>query len=242
MRALTILLFIGLFGCASEIHRSVAIPSKWEAPTLYLRLPEEMSANDPRIDIVKEMCKEFTIRLYDAFDGQIYVRKFVICNPSLARETEPGMMTLFEPNQIFIRHSETWMDSPPLRPGYSWIVITDDIKRSAGTLIHEWLHSYIGLGDEYKRATDRENAQTTSCPIDPKQRLDDSACIMLTANHRELCRSSNHNPDTDQGKEPCYEFAARVLAESRLAFIKVPKHRIVGPFDAPTPIIEVRLR
>jgi hypothetical protein len=246
MRALAILLLLGLVGCTPEIRpQFVVVPQRWAAPPLYIRLPEDVAEGDYRIDLVKELCKEFAVRLYDAFDGQIYVRHFVICNPSLLSERESGVVTLFQPDKVFIQHSETAMGNPPLRPGRSWVMMPmtmNGIKTAGGTMIHEWLHSYIGLGDEYKRATDRENEPTTSCPISPTRRVADSACIMFTADHRELCRPDNHNPGTDQGKESCYAFAARVLAESRLAFIKVPDHRIMGPFDPPTLVIEVRLK
>lgn len=253
--ALLILLF-GLAGCTPDlrplspvptVEELMQLPRQWEVPTLYVRLPEEMSANDYRIELAKKLCQEFAIRLYDAFDGQAYVHRFVICNPSLVPERQAGMMNLFENGTIILYHNETYAGDPPFHPGYSYIEMphsADYIPHRAGTMLHEWLHAYVGLGDEYKHRNEPGNQPTTSCPLHPQssKAIDEHACVMNDSSRRELCRPSNHNPDTDQGKTDCYTYAAIMLAKARIALIIVPDHRIEGPTNPPTPVIEVRLK
>jgi hypothetical protein len=250
---LALLLAVALFvGCSSSdlgpAYKIVFnMPRIWEAPTLYVRLPEDVKAGDLSIEYATAMCKEFAIRLYDVFDGQAYVPKFIICNPSVVGERESGMCNLFKYGSL-LYHNESYMGDPPLRPGRFYCNIplsAATIDSFAGVMLHEWLHTFVGLGDEYKKAGVPGNTMTTSCPLDPNsaKNLEDNSCVMyLSRSRRELCRPENHNPDTDEGKESCYTKAARVLFENRLAFIRVPDHCIKGPFNPPTPIIEIRLK
>lgn len=240
--------------CSSDIAPSPLaykivhnMPRKWEAPVLYVRLPEEVREGAFDIDMAKELCKELAIRLYDAFDGQVYIAEFVIVNPSLRGEREEGTCTLFKTGSI-LYHNESYVGDPPMHPGRFYCTIpagANYVAWCAGTMLHEWLHTFIGLGDEYKHAGDPGSDMNTSCPLNPnsEKNLEENSCVMyLSRSRRELCRPQNHNPDTDQGKEACYTKAARVLFENQLAFIRVPTKVMKGPLDAPTPKITVRLK
>lgn len=223
------------------------MPRKWEAPVLYVRLPEAAKEGDKSIEMAKALCKEFAIRLYDAFDGQVYISEFVIVNPSVLGEREEGMCNLFRTGSL-LYHNEAYVGNPPLHPGRFYCTIPEGdnyVQWCAGTMLHEWLHTFIGLGDEYKHAGDPGSDMNTSCPLDPlsEKNLDENACVMyLSRTRRELCRPENHNPNTDEGKESCYAKAARVLFENRLAFIRVPTKTIKGPLDAPAPKITIKLK
>lgn len=238
-------------GCSPEslsYNDVTRLPHKWEVQTIYIRLPYEMGPYDPNIEIVKVICREFAIRLYDAFDGQAFAPEFVICNPSVILERKPGVINFFEKCRNTDLITETFMGNPPDRPGRSYVEMPSSllgVDAAAGAMLHEFLHSYVGLGDEYKHSSDEGNRRTTDCPKLPYSStgISSNACVMdHDETRRELCLQKDHNPDTDQGKESCYEYVARVLFEHRLAFILVPKETIHGPTDAPTPIIEVRLK
>lgn len=252
MRLLSILLLFLFAACTPTIDRFTDyenatyeqiknLPSRWEAPTLCVRLPEDVKEGDYSIEIAMALCQELAIRVYDAFDGQVYIPKFVIYNPSLARERDPGMCNLFKFGDI-VHHSESYVRNPPLEPGRFYCLMpssNNGIGYYAGTLLHEWLHTFIGLGDEYKLKGEVGNKIDTRCPLD----LDDSgSCVMyLSQYNRQLCLPANHNPNTDQGKESCYSYAARVLFANRLAFIRVPKKHITH-LDPPKPEIIVILK
>ena len=222
------------------------MPRQWAAPTLYVRLPDDVKLGDPAVELAKQLVTQFAIRIYDAFDGQVYIPEFVICNPSVARERETGMCNLFQSGSVLYRNEA--FSGSPLKPGFFYCVFPVDsgyVGFSAGTMLHEWLHAFIGLGDEYKLPGELGNNMTTSCPLNPTsiENLDGNACVMyLSRTRRELCRPQNHNPKTDQGKEDCYTTAVRVLFENRLAFIRVPDRRIEGPFNPPTPKITIKLK
>lgn len=218
------------------------LPRQWEAPTLYLRLPDDVKANDRSVEYAVALCKEFAIRLYDATDGQVYVSRFVILNPSAANERDEGMCNLFT-KYSKIYKNEAYVSSDPINhPGRFYCQIPSspsEINECAGVMLHEWLHTFIGLGDEYKHAGEVGNTVTTGCPSkEPSE-----SCVMTESRvRRELCRPSNHNPDTDQGKESCYAKLCRVLLDNNLAYIAIPKKFIVGPFDPPTPRIEIKIK
>lgn len=225
------------------------LPRQWEIPTLYVRLPYDMSEYDYNYQLAKTVCSEFAKRLYDAFDGQVYVHKVVLCNPSQVPEKQSGVINLYQNEKIVLYHTETFMGSdPPDRPGYCYVEMPTsllNVDRAASAMIHEWLHAFIGLGDEYKKPRGTGNVRTTDCPSDPftPDGIATNACIMDHDETRhELCLRKDHNPDTDQGKEPCYEFAARVLREHLIASITVPTQTMRGPFNPPTVIIDAKLR
>lgn len=257
MRLVAWLVLILATGCVPSLNSTPnsyeqkvgKLPDKWETPALYVRLPAEAKEGDLSIEFAKKLCQEFAIRIYDVFDGQVYVPEFIIINPSLAKENASGMCNLFNFGDIF-RKNEAYVGSPPLKPGYFYCQIPtgfgkDEISHRAGTMLHEWLHAHIGLGDEYKHKGDPGSDMNTSCPLNPnsERNLDDNCCIMyLSRSRRELCRPGNHNPDTDQGKESCYSYAARVLLENKLALITVPNKTVKGPTNPPTPRITLRLK
>jgi hypothetical protein len=240
-----------LAGCSShdtsvEAYRIVLkMPRVWKAPILYVRLPENVREGHPSIDLAKALCEEFAVRVYDAFDGQVYIPEFVIVNPSLLSERDHGMCNLFVSGSLLYRN-ESYIGNPPLSPGRFYVAIPAsyaDVKINAGIMLHEWLHTFIGLGDEYKKAGEPGNSIDTSCPLDSDTRNETNSCVMyLSRYRRELCRPENHNPNTDEGKESCYAKAARVLFENRLAFIRIPTKTIIGPFDPPTPRITIQLK
>lgn len=219
------------------------LPRKWEAPTLYLRLPNEVKDGDKSIEYAVALCKEFAIRIYDATDGQVYVPRFVICNPSVVHERDEGMCNLFVNKGVTIYKNEAYVSHNPIQhPGRFYCQIPLDageINACAGIMLHEWLHTFVGLGDEYKHAQELGNIPTTSCPLAESK----ESCVMTESRvRRELCRPENHNPDTDQGKESCYAKLSRLMFENRLAYISIPTKTIAGPFDPPTPKIEIRLK
>ena len=231
-----------------DVQTTIAkLPRKWEAPKLYVRLPADVPEGHRFIEMAVALCKEFTVRLYDAFDGQVYISEFVIVNPSLMKEREEGMCNLFEEGSLLYRN-ESYVGNPPLHPGRFYCTIPfreNYVKWCAGTMLHEWLHTFIGLGDEYKREGELGNDMTTSCPLNPnsEKNLDENACVMyLSRSRRELCRPENHNSKTDQGKESCWSKASRVLFENRLALILAPAKPVKGPLDPPTPKITIRLK
>ncbi len=252
MRVAFLLILCLILGCVgdriptpTEVSK---LPRRWEIPTLYVRLPYDMSEYDYNFELAKAVCKEFTKRLYDAFDGQVYVHKIVLCNPSLVPEKQAGVINLYK-NEIILYRTQTFMGSdPPDRPGYCYVEMPTsllNVDRAASAMIHEWLHAFIGLGDEYKKAGVAGNVRTTDCPFHPftPEGISTNACIMDHDETRnELCLRKDHNPDTDQGKEACYEFAARVLRGHLIASITVPIQTIRGPFDPPTVVIELKLR
>lgn len=235
-------------GDLSSYYNVAKLPHKWEVPTIYVRLPYDMREFDEGVQLVSAACREFAIRLYDAFDGQVYVPNIVIVNPSLVPERQPGVITFFEKFRATTLTTETFMGHPPDRPGYSYVEMPSSllgVDAAAGAMLHEFLHSYVGLGDEYKHAREEGNVRTTDCPKFPYSPagISSDACVMdHDRTRRELCLPKDHNPDTDQGKEACYEYAARILFEHHIAFIIVPKETIHGPTDAPVLQIEVRLK
>lgn len=249
-----LILLAGLIGCAGRItipEPSTTyvsrLPRQWEITTLYIRLPRDVNAYDMDIELAKTLCREFAIRVYDAFDGQAYLTKIVICNPSIINEKQAGVINLYQNGTIEVYRTETYMgSSPPDRPGYSYVPMPTSllgIASSASSMMHEWLHAFIGLGDEYRGPHDLGGLRTMDCPENIDDRIATNACIM--DNHvisRELCRKKFHNSKTDQGSEACYDQVVRVLAEHMIANLSVPSKTIPGPLNPPEIIIEVRLK
>lgn len=246
------LIFILLAGCTPvptfllpppviSYEEFIKLPRKWEAPVLYVRLPADVKEEDLSIEYAVALCKEFAIRIYDASDGQIYVPRFIICNPSLLKERDDGMCNLFTPPSLLYRNEAYVGNSPMLHPGRFYCEIprnAGEINECAAVMLHEWLHAFMGLGDEYKHAGEIGNTVTTACPKNY-----DKSCVMASSrSKRELCRPENHNPDTDQGKESCWSKISRLLFENRLAYVRIPEKAIDGPLNPPTPKIEVRLK
>lgn len=218
------------------------LPRQWKAPVLYVRLPEEMEVGDIRIEYARALCKEFAIRLYDATDGQVYVPRFIICNPSLLNERDSGMCNLFKPGSLVYKNEAYIGTSPIQHPGRFYCEIPTSvfsINACAGIMLHEWFHTFVGLGDEYKHAGELGNTVTTGCP---KQYSKDYCVMTESRVRRELCRPDDHNPDTDEGKESCWAKLARVLFENRIAYIHIPDKVVLGPLDPPTPQIDVILK
>lgn len=247
MRVLAILLLFGMLGCTTrELSHSPKLPRRWEVPTIYVRLPYDMLAYDENVALVKVLCEEFAVRVYDAFDGQAVTLKFVICNPSTISERQPGVINLFQKGST--HRNEAFVGISPDHPGYAYVEMPTSlltINRAAGTMVHEWLHAYLGLGDEYKKPGESGNNRSIDCPddINSEHGVKTNACIMdHNESKRELCLPKDHNPGTDQGAESCYEHVARMLFEHHIALITVPTHTIMGPVDPPTPTIKMRLK
>lgn len=248
-----LLVLAAMVGCCGDpevitYSQIVKLPRQWEVPVVYIRLPREMSEWDYELELAKALCREFSVRVYDAFDGQVYIARFEICSPSVIQEKHPGVINLYQNDTVLIYHTETIMGDPPDRPGYAYVPMPTsllNIDSVASAMMHEWLHAYVGLGDEYKPPHTSGSHRTIDCPELPysEHGIKTNACIMdHDDTRRELCLPQDHNPDTDQGKESCYEYAARVLAEHRLALITIPKDTIPGPTNPPTPRIDVRLK
>lgn len=218
------------------------LPRQWEAPTLYVRLPANVKYGDPSIEYATALCKEFAIRLYDATDGQVHISRFVIVNPSVMDERDEGMCNLFDKSSIIYKNEAYVSKDTILHPGRFYCQMPNgpgEINESAGIMLHEWFHTFIGLGDEYKRAGDIGNTVRTGCPLKGRPEF----CVMTESRvRRELCRPENHNADTDQGKESCYAKLARLLLDNNLAYITIPKETILGPYNPPTPKINIVLK
>lgn len=222
------------------------LPKVWVVPELVIRMQADIAPNDPMWENVKKLAIEFNKRLYDAFDGQVRIEKIIIVNASQESEYKSGVGTvIWTYYQPFVDRGVVGLGylGNPARPGHFWTTMyTDekDLGRWASTMVHEWMHSWIGLGDEYRIGEERN----VSCPKDPGIALRDDACVMDRSwLRRELCREKNHNNHTDQGEShgmSCYEYAAKIMREKGVANIKVPPVSIPGPTDPPDPVIEFR--
>lgn len=223
------------------------LPKVWVVPELTIRMQAEISPDDPMWENVKKLVIEFNKRLYDAFDGQVRIEKIIIVNASYVSQTQSRtgtvIWTYFKP---FVDRNAIGLGfvGNPSTPGYFYTTMYNherDLGRCASTMVHEWMHSWIGLGDEYKLG---ENRDGVSCPEDIRIAIRDDACVMDRSWwHRELCREKNHNHKTDQGSEhgmACYEYAAKIMREKGVANITVPPVAVPGPTDPPDPKVEFR--
>jgi hypothetical protein len=188
--------------------------------------------------MITKMLKDFNVLLYDAFDGQIRINKFKIYGNTKIGATHPGVANLYPaPDKDKGYYPHGFATGLPHKPRETYSPAFYD--GSARILIHEFLHSWLGLYDEYQDGKGEE----ARCPELLQQHLDSDACLMNNHWHKtELCRKEDHNPYTEQGerrKMPCYEWAAEVIKKFLYVELVVPEEQIEGPTDPPEPKFEI---
>jgi hypothetical protein len=181
--------------------------------------------------------------LFDMFDGQVYIAKFVVYAPSNILERDRGISNIYLPeDQCSTCNPHAIGLGTPYRPGYFFTPLprTDSgMAYEAVTMTHEFLHAWVGVADEYRT----EDGTDARCP---ESFSFDGPCIMSHYDYfsMHLCRPDTHNENTWQHQlsgMSCYELAKKNLAESYVGDITIPDEYIRGPKDVPKAEIVFKL-
>lgn len=235
------LAFSALLAGCSIFGSTDRYPEVWAVPEVRVRITWPIAAGDPVIEEIRDLLEMTNIRIYDATDGQVRVAKFVVYPPNLLGEHESGVWNVIPTDTSAKSHGHATVGDPQY-PGYFHSQIQGGsytVDMSGGTGAHEWFHAYIGLIDEYKR----EDGSPAKCPESIVVRVLESSCIMYSSNRSELCRPDNHSDKTrqhDRRGMSCYEWLKKVMEEKGKGVIQIPDEHLIGPSDAPSPIIEFK--
>lgn len=217
--------------------QKVKAQTVWEIPEIIVSVDfdhDHDEHNDERLNKVIELCKAFNVRLYDALDGQVCVKRFTIAyrKQNIGHERGVAIISRFSDGQHGHRNGR------PNNPEAFHVRLHRDgseLRQQAGTMFMEFAHSYFGCLDEYED----NNHEDAKCPSSSYDREYYDACIMYrTGRYTELCRPGNHNHYTEQGQTrhmSCYEWIAKVTRESGKGEIIIPSSHISGPTNPPNP-------
>lgn len=240
-RCVLLIIFpLNLLGCGIlGIGSHEQCPEVWVIPVQKIRFEGMLTPDDDRIDRIKDFLRDMNRLLYDVTDGQVRIARFELYNADGIASTTPGVGTMRE-----IRANKgLGIVGRPKSPGYFQFSLHEHILERPyclGVAVHEWLHAWIGLRDEYEEA----DADRSHCPKEWVQRMQTDSCIMDSCWRTELCRTENHNPDTEQGTKngmSCYEWLKKVVEEAGIGKVEIPSKVYVGPNDPPTPQIDLIL-
>ncbi|HZE96246.1 MAG TPA: hypothetical protein VE981_04400 [Planctomycetota bacterium] len=171
---------------------------------------------------LKALGESFSRAIYEAFDGQASLKELRFYSKKAGRNpTQPGVIWIgrsladvksVDPyaNYCFDDDPKKWSGvlaftyaSNPLHGNamYSAMDRLDIARRqSAGSegivLLHEFMHSYWNLDEEYANAKGEVNKG--SCPLSTVDRGLYKACVMDNKMQPELCRAKFHSSDTRQ--------------------------------------------
>jgi hypothetical protein len=216
---------------------------------LRVRLDWSASPNDPRTQRVVSLLHQFNNRLYDATDGQWRIRKFHIYDVrgpiSSDADGVPLIHEVWETAHDRDKHRFTEDVSRNnifalnlfKNPAKFHIALSDN----PGTVLHEFLHSWTGVLDEYEYPTLAGKLDSrcpdTSAPAN-------NACVMYSSDRRELCRPANHSKLTEQQTvrdTDCYSWIAKVFKFHGKGNLIISDLEIPGPSTAPRAEIEYHL-
>lgn len=212
-------------------------PEVWVVEDVPVRFWRKLDPDDDRPDRVVVLLKALNRRIYDATDGQVRVAKFTVYDTPQRGPGNLGQGELHDAEEEIKGHAS--LGSPKL-PGvwhFSLHEGDEDLSQRAATAIHEWLHAYVGLWDEYRREADGTHS---SCPKLWVERQLSEACTMYANNRSELCKKENHNPKTRQGERAamsCYEWLAKIVQQDGKGLIKIPGEHYTGPSNPPDPVV-----
>lgn len=244
MRKTAFALVLAFFGgCCCG--RTGSLPAVWIIPEVKIRLQWDPSPGDPLLVRVGEICRAMNRKLYDALDGQARIESFGVYRPDAIGEKDPGVGNLYRPGT----QCPTCRDhaSTAGRPGaplwfHASLHDTDatlDVR--ANVMLHEFLHAWTGLEDEYRKS----DGSPARCPRTVAGELRWDACIMSDGFHRsELCRAENHDRSNEQDETrgmSCYAWVQKAAREGGVALIKVPGDHLAGPDDPPEADVDFRL-
>ena len=235
MRSLLLLIPLLATGC-SLFGVDKRLPEVWVVTDVPVRLWRKLEPDDDRPPRVVELLTKLNKRIYDATDGQVRVAKFTVYDTPQRGPGNLGQGELHDAEEELKGHAS--LGSPKL-PGvwhFSLHEGDDDLSQRAATAVHEWLHAYVGLWDEYKR----EDGSATSCPKLWVERQLSEACTMYANNRSELCKKGNHNSKTRQGENAhmsCYEWLAKIVQQDGKGQIVIPDEHYTGPSNPPDPVV-----
>lgn len=228
-----VLAILCLSGCATNTLPTPTLPTNvWVVPVQKVRAQFDI-ADVAKLELLKKLCLEFNRKLYNATDGQIRIAKFIIYSKGAIGEYEPGVANIYDgPGNAYAINVGTPINPQPF---YTPLVRGIDVYYAAGTFLHEWLHAWIGVWDEYEVY----EGMPSSCPTSSMT----MACVMYQSWRTELCRASDHNPNTEHGRlrgMSCYEWLVKVCHDHGVAELQVPPEPISGPFNPPASEIEIK--
>lgn len=228
-----------------------------------LLVPLDWSPSEQQLKSVLSLLARFNDRLYDATDGQIWIRGFIIVNgPSWnkwARETgnaEVSVKEWLEAPGLHIH--EVWKDArgehrhdadaaglghpdgTPSKPkhghlGYDWMK-KEGIDSYAGTALMEFLHSWFGLLDEYE-GTEKHPHRAYEPRVGDACKQSRLTCLMDDPRSRtEFCRPGLHSKSNAQErfrKTDCYTWLSQVTEQHIGVKLRIPRRPTRGPNVAP---------
>lgn len=212
------------------------LPEVWVLEDVPVRFWRKLEPGDDRPDRVVALLQALNRRIYDATDGQVRVAKFTVYDTPQRGPGNLGQGELHDAQEELKGHAS--IGSPKL-PGvwhFSLHEGDEDLAQRASVAVHEWLHAYAGLLDEYKR----EDGSTASCPKTWVERQLSEACTMYANNRSELCKKGNHDSKTRQGDQrgmSCYEWLATTMKADGKGLIQVPDEHYSGPSNPPDPVV-----
>lgn len=235
------------------------MPERWVVPSVIVALDWAVAEDDPKLVEIKKCLTLMNRRLYDATDGQVRIGAFYVLDATRAAEVpSSGVLTIhldweaalkalgYQFNRDVPGLSVKLGDpsSPSqIHVGYKYLA-NFGVEYYSGLLLHEWLHAFVGLGDEYEDST---RTRQVECLTDAMARADADACVMYGDAYTELCRADGHNADTQHHAVKgidCYAELVRSVnanASGRTGELKVPPTILHGPTDPPAATIDVRV-
>ena len=238
---------------------SERLPERWVVPHVIVALDWATGADDPKLADIRESLLLMNRRLYDVTDGQVRIGTFYLMDAAAAAEVQSaGVLTIhLDWEAALKRLGYTFTRDVPglsvklgdpsspsqIHVGYKYLQ-QFGVPYYSGLLVHEWLHAFVGLGDEYE---DETRSRQVECLADAAARADADACVMYGDAYTELCRADGHNTDTHhhavKGVD-CYTELARSInahAAGRTGDLTIPRSIHHGPSDPPDAAIELKV-
>lgn len=239
------------------------LPERWVIPYLIVLLDWSAEENHREVQEIRTLCIEMNRHLYDVTDGQVRVAKFYIVDRDAGWElTTPGIFTIHRDWERAQRHQTrgyernmsgfstglgTAQNPTFIHLGYD-LYQESGLRFYAGTMVHEFMHAFVGLDDEYYPDIAMRGRVAASCPEDPAVKQARESCVMDDSYLTELCRPDDHSKRTAQEKtwkKDCYsKFVESVNRHvtDRTGDVEMPASVMPGPTRAPEPAFEYRMR
>lgn len=224
----------------NEAAAPTRLPLAW-ASTLRIKLDWIERVASPTLDKMQRLLRASNDRLSTATDGQWHINRFLIHDKRTELGEEDAGVCHFH-RRWRIAHGDErehgHADGRPNDPSHFHLGIDrfdapgkPDATSYAGVFVHEILHSWVGLFDEYEDGEPR-----VRCPRNNSVANATDSCIMWDSSRTKLCRPETHNPNTDQGDEhdmDCYSWLVKAMHEAGHHRFKMPRTQIPGPITAP---------